>query len=174
MNQVGGRVTKSTISIRRAWLSDIEAVQSILLEAAHWLEAEGEPLWREEELSTELLADDVQAGLYYLAECDGTPVGTVKFQLSDEETWPDAADGEPAFMHRLAVKRSHSGGEVSTALLDFGVERTAALGRRYLRLDCERRPKLQAVYEGFGFRWHSDFRVGPYHVARYELLIEQR
>jgi hypothetical protein len=23
------------------------------------------------------------------------------------------------------------------------------------------------VYERFGFRWHSDHQVGPFHVARY-------
>jgi hypothetical protein len=41
-----------------------------------------------------------------------------------------------------------------------------------LRLDCEAsRPRLRAVYEGFGFRHHSDRQVGPYFVSRYEYAL---
>jgi hypothetical protein len=55
------------------------------------------------------------------------------------------------------------------------VERTRALPRRYLRLDCEAsRPRLRAFYESFGFRYHSDKHVGPYHVSRYEFDVAPR
>lgn len=58
------------------------------------------------------------------------------------------------------------------ALMRWAVERAAALGRRYVRLDCEAsRLRLRAVYERFGFRHHSDRQVGPYFVARYEYVV---
>ena len=58
---------------------------------------------------------------------------------------------------------------MSTALLEWAVREARRLGRRALRLDCEAsRASLRAVYERFGFRYHSDRHVGPYHVARYE------
>lgn len=161
------------ISIRRADSSDVRFVREILLEAEHWLEAKGEPLWHEDEVSTDSIANDVDAGLFYLAECDGVPVGTVRFQLTDELFWPDIHQDESAFIHRLAVRRNYAGGKVSTALLRWSVNRAANLGRRYLRLDCEAsRPKLKDLYERFGFQWHSDRQVGPYYVSRYEFSIE--
>jgi orotate phosphoribosyltransferase len=59
-------------------------------------------------------------------------------------------------------------------MMRWAVERARALGRRYLRLDCEAsRARLRKVYEQFGFRHHSDRHVGPYFVSRYEFEIEQ-
>jgi len=75
-------------------------------------------------------------------------------------------------MHRLAVKRRFAGGDVSIALLDWAAERVRALRHPYLRLDCEAsRPRLRAMYERYGFTYHSDRCVGPYLVARYELRV---
>jgi GNAT superfamily N-acetyltransferase len=86
--------------------------------------------------------------------------------------WPDVLQAESAFIHRLAVKRDFAGGHVSSALLQWAVERTRSLGRRYLRLDCvASRPRLRAIYERFGFRHHSDKQVGPYFVSRYEYEV---
>lgn len=160
------------LSFRQAELADVELVREILLEAEYWLRAMGEPLWRDDELSVDAISSDVEAGSYYVAECDGIAAGTLRFQLSDEETWPDVREGESAFLHRLAVRRSHAGGEVSGALLRWAADRTAALGRRKLRLDCvASRPKLRALYERFGFHYHSSKQVGPDLVARYELTL---
>jgi GNAT superfamily N-acetyltransferase len=79
---------------------------------------------------------------------------------------------ESAFIHRVAVRRHFSGGTASSALLAWAAERAHALGRRYLRLDCEAsRLRLRAVYERFGFQHHSDRHVGPYFVSRYELPL---
>src|SRR5262249_51336905 len=74
--------------------------------------------------------------------------------------------------HRLAVRRRFAGGEVSSALLLWAIARTHTLGRRYLRLDCvASRPRLQALYEGIGFRFHSNRQVGTYYVSRYEFDV---
>lgn len=160
------------VSIRQAQCGDESAVSSILSEAAEWLHERGIPLWKEGELAPQHIAADVAAGLYYLAEVDGTPVGTLRFQLSDPECWPEDAPGEAAYVHRVAVRRAYAGGEISRQLLQWAVERARALGLQFLRLDCDRaRPKLRAVYEKFGFNYHSDRQVGPYLVARYELPV---
>ena len=47
------------------------------------------PMWRADELHPERLASDVGAGLFFLASVDGDAAGTIKFQLSDPEFWPD-------------------------------------------------------------------------------------
>jgi GNAT superfamily N-acetyltransferase len=162
------RMTSETV-IRQATPQDAEVVSGILSEAARWLEQAGMPLWREQELEPARIAPDINVGLFFLAENFGEPAGTVKFQLDDPIFWPEARPYEAAYIHRLAVRRRHAGTGLSTAILRWAVERTHALGRPYLRLDCAAsRPRLRAIYELFGFRYHSDREVGPYLVSRYE------
>ena len=127
------------------------------------------PLWREGELEPGRIVADVSAGLFFLAEYSSDSAGTVKFQLEDSVFWPDARPQEAAYGHRLAVRRRYAGTGLSTVLLRWAVWRSHTLGRRYLRLDCvASRPRLRAVYERFGFQYHSDRQVGPYLVSRYE------
>jgi GNAT superfamily N-acetyltransferase len=160
------------LSIRQATREDIECVAEILGEAARWLERSGMVMWRDDELVPSRITGDVEAGSFYIAECDGESAGVVKFQLEDTLFWPDVPEGQSAFVHRLAVRRRFAGGEVSSALLSWAVERARFLRRHYLRLDCEAsRPKLRAVYERSGFVHHSDRHVGPYYVSRYEYRI---
>lgn len=159
-------------SVRQATPSDTGVVIEILREAARWLEQTGETMWRDDEMSSSHIAADIEAGLVFLAECDGEAAGTIKFQLDDVLFWPDVPREQSAFVHRLAVRRRFAGGGVSSALLQWAVSRTRSIGRTVLRLDCEAsRMRLRAVYEQFGFRHHSDRQVGSYFVSRYEVDV---
>lgn len=159
--------------IRQATPQDVETIGSILGEAARWLAETGQPMWRDNELTPARITEDVAANLFFLAECSGEPSGTIKFQLEDLLFWPDLPQGEAAYIHRLAVRRQFAGQGISTALMQWAVDRARSLGRRYVRLDCEAaRPRLRAVYERFGFCHHSDQEVGPYFVSRYEYAIQ--
>lgn len=163
---------QNVLHIRPAAAADTGAVSAVLVEAATWLSERGTPMWKADELAPDRVAQDVADGLFFLAECDGRIAGTVKFQLEDELFWPDRPRGEAAYVHRLAVRRAFAGRGVSTGLLNWAADRARAVGRPFLRLDCEAaRPKLRAMYERFGFRHHSDRQVGPYFVARYELKV---
>jgi hypothetical protein len=157
------------ISIRQAKASDTETVSSILQEAANWLISRGTPLWKADELSPDKIRADVSTGLFWLADVDGTSAACIRCQTEDRLFWPDVPPEESVFIHRLAVRRQFAGGAVSGALIDWAKARTAGLGKRYLRLDCVATAgKLRALYERAGFRKHSEKRVGPYWVARYE------
>ncbi len=157
------------LSIRQATPQDIDAVAEILGEVARWLEEQGMAMWHQDELQPNRIVADVDSAQFFLAECDGVPAATIRFQLEDRLFWPDVPQNDSAFIHRLAVRRRFSGGEVSSALILWAIARTHALGRRYLRLDCEAsRTRLRAIYERLGFRFHSNKQVGPYFVARYE------
>jgi GNAT superfamily N-acetyltransferase len=155
--------------IRQATPADAGVVADILGEAAGWLRREGMAMWRDDELEAGVIAADVEAGLFFLAEQSGDPAGVVKFQLDDPLFWPDLPRQDAAYVHRLAVRRRYAGTGLSTGLLRWAVGRTGAVGRRCLRLDCEAtRPRLRALYESFGFRYHSDRQAGPYFVSRFE------
>ena len=159
----------SEAQIRQATPQDAEVVSDILKEAARWLEQAGMPLWREDDVEPARIVPDINAGLFIIAEYSDDPAGTMKFQLDDFLVWPDARPQEATYIHRLAVRRRYAGTGLSTALLHWAAGRTHELGRPYLRLDCvSSRPRLRAIYERFGFRHHSDRRVGPWHVSRYE------
>jgi GNAT superfamily N-acetyltransferase len=161
--------------VRQATPQDTRIVSDILMEAARWLEQSGRPMWKDGELLASRIAAEVDAGLFFVAECDGEVAGTITFQLEDLLFWPDVPQEQSAFVHRLAVRRRFAGGRISSALLEWAVLRTRSLSRRFLRLDCEAsRPRLRAMYEHFGFRHHSDRQVGPYFVSRYEYDVTER
>lgn len=161
-------------TIRQAGSNDVYNVSAVLCEAARWLAESGRDMWRDNELLSVRIAADVEAGLFYFAECDGQRAGVIKFQLEDLQFWPDVPQEQSAFVHRLAVRRDFAGGRVSSAMLNWAVERARSLGKDYLRLDCEAsRPKLRGIYERFGFRHHSDRQVGPYFVSRYEYELKR-
>jgi GNAT superfamily N-acetyltransferase len=159
-------------SIRQASVHDSGVISTILKEAADWLTQRGMPMWRAGELEPANIAQDVEPGEFFVAECSGEVAGTVKFQLEDPLFWPDVPAGESAFIHRVAVRRAFAGGGASGAMIQWAADRAKGLGKRFVRLDCEAsRSSLRAVYERFGFRYHSDKQVGPYLVARYEMPL---
>jgi GNAT superfamily N-acetyltransferase len=158
-----------TIAIRQAQPPDAVLVEEMLVEAAQWVDALGEVMWDTGELAPDRIANEVAAGQFHLALADGDPAGVIRFQLEDTLFWPDLPDDHTsAFVHRLAVRRRYKGQGISTTLLQWAVDHARALGRSDLRLDCDQsRPKLMALYEGFGFQFDSFRQVGPYYVTRY-------
>jgi GNAT superfamily N-acetyltransferase len=161
--------------IRDASAADAPVIAEALMEAAKWVEQlDGTVMWVEGELEEDRIRAEVRAGMFVVAEIDGQLAGAIRFQLEDRLFWPDLDGRDSAFVHRLAVRRVFAGQGVSSALLEWTVERARALGKRYLRLDCDAdRPRLRALYERCGFRLHSYRQVGSYYVARYELQILQ-
>ena len=161
------------IDIRHARPEDASVVEDILLEASAWVDSLGVVMWDEGELDAARIAAETAAGQFVIAEIEGDAAGVIRFQLEDRLFWPDLpSPEESAFVHRLAVRRRFKGQGVSDALLTWSIDRARSLGKRYLRLDCdESRPKLRAVYERLGFRFHSFRQVGPYYVARYEYRL---
>lgn len=141
----------------------------MLLEAARWVDALGVVMWEANELASEAIRAEVDAGQFVIAEEAGEPAGALRFQTEDVLFWPDIPQDHSAFVHRLVVTRRFRGQGVSDTLLRWAVDRARTLGKTHVRLDCDaERSKLRALYERFGFRLHSFRQVGPYYVSRYE------
>lgn len=157
------------VRIRAATLEDADLIHAMLLEAEAWLRARGMPMWDPEELDLVPLQRDAAAGMHHLALVEGEPAGTIRFQLDDPEYWPElVGSDQDAYVHRLAVRRAYAGIDVGAALLDWAAGHAAAMGRSFLRLDCDHhRERLRRFYERNGFRYHSDRQVGRFLVARY-------
>jgi len=162
-------VRRVNISVERAGSDDLGVVTEILREAAAWAEACHGELWSAAEIAAARVHADIERGEFFIAHCDGVAAATIRYQLTDDEFWPEAPAGDAAYVHRLAVRREFAGRGIASALLDWAAERARGQGLTRLRLDADlSRPKLRALYERCGFRAHSEARVGPYHVMRYE------
>ncbi|MGY8815264.1 MAG: GNAT family N-acetyltransferase [Gammaproteobacteria bacterium] len=160
------------ITMRQADVHETTIVSSILSEAAKWLIDSNMSLWSLTDVSEDMIREDVTSGLYHMALCNDEAAGIIRFQHEDDIYWPEAKPGEAAYVHRLAVRRKFAGGEVSKAMLKWAVGRAHSEGYYFLRLDCViDRPKLRAMYENFGFTYHSDHDLGPYQVARYKYNV---
>ena len=147
-------------------------VSSVLAEAAEWVAGRSERLWHAQHVSVQAVAPDVELDTYFIAWLNGDAAGVVRLQMEDPEFWPDAAEAEAIYVHRLAVRRKYAGGEVSGALLEYAARRAGELGRKYLRLDCAAdRPALRNVYKRFGFRFCDEREMGSFVIARYELAV---
>jgi GNAT superfamily N-acetyltransferase len=159
-----------TVEIRFARETESELVSSLLVEAATWAAVEGgAPFWPLEQLSADAIIADVVTQRFVLAIADNDAVGTARLTREDPECWPDAVPGVAAYVHRIAIRRSWAGCGLPAMILAWCQRQAQELGCDYLRLDCDAsRPKLCKLYEGLGFRFHSDRSVGRYTVARYE------
>ena len=56
--------------IRQSTRQDTERVADVLRKAARWLQRSGMAVWRDDELVPSRIAADVDAGLFFIAECD--------------------------------------------------------------------------------------------------------
>lgn len=161
------------IEMARATPEEADEVSSILREAADWLIARREALWGPETVSPDAIRPALARGEFYLARIGGVVVGTLILQWEDRHFWPDALPNEAAYIHKLAVRRSVAGRGVAGGMIAWAKETAAAAGRRFLRLDCTLRPRLQAFYERQGFVAHSERDMGPFSVMRYEMVLSK-
>lgn len=167
-------MTHRAVEIRFARETESALVSSVLVEAATWVAGRGAPIWPIEQLGTDAIVADVVADRFVLAIAEPDAVGTARLTREDPDCWPDAVPGVAAYVHRIAVRRSWAGCGLPGMILGWCEKQAQELGCDYLRLDCDAsRPKLCDLYEGLGFRFHSERRVGRYTVARYERAISR-
>ncbi|HEX4146676.1 MAG TPA: GNAT family N-acetyltransferase [Pirellulales bacterium] len=150
--------------------AEVRSACDIMLEAADWLVACGQPLWDREAVAAANAVPQPGEGLLFLAHLAGRPVGTYVLLFEDPLYWPDVGTGKSHYVHKLAIRRSVAGTGVGRGLLTHAIATARAAGRPFLRLDCAPRPKLCAFYESAGFSYHSRRDVGSFLVCRYEIV----
>ena len=162
------------IEFEQASIGQAPIVADILKEAAAWAEQRHGRLWIEAELDAERIRTEIEQGQFFLVRYAAEYAATLRYQLVDELFWPDESSADAAYVHRLAVRRRYAGRGLAAAMLQWAARRARAEGRQFLRLDTDiTRPKLRSLYEGCGFRAHSERQVGPYRVMRYELRLNE-
>jgi len=140
-----------SLVIARAGMEAVPETNALIHEAAAWLVAKGEPLWGPNETSYEDLVQVTQSGELVIGRIGGELVACMYLHNEDKLFWPQDPPREAFYIHRLAVARKYAGRGYADAMLTWAADETRRERRRYLRLDCEPRPKLLAFYSNAGF-----------------------
>ncbi len=158
------------VVIRAAAAGDVPGAREVLRAAAQRLVERGEALWTPDDFTPEFLVPLVNAGELHVALEGGEVVGVFTVQGEDPVFWPDVPAGEALYLHN-SVRPDRAGRGLAQAMPGFALGLAHAQGRAFLRLNCAPRPKLCAVYEGFGFhrRERALWRGGGFDVVRYEM-----
>jgi len=154
-------------------MDDVPDADRLIREAADWLNDAGMTLWGPEETSYEDLLRVAQADELVMGRVDGKAASCMYLHHEDRLFWPQARPGEAFYIHRLAVARKFKGIGFSRAMLDWSVEEARRAGRTHLRLDCEPRPKLLAIYRNADFLRidPEPIQVGRHFVVRHEKRV---
>jgi GNAT superfamily N-acetyltransferase len=137
--------------IARAGMEAVPETDVLIREAADWLIAKGQPLWGPNETSYEELVRVARAGELVIGRINGEMAACMYLHGEDRLFWPQDPPDEAFYVHRLAVARKFAGRGYARAMLDWAEAEVRAKGRLYLRLDCEPREKLLALYRSAGF-----------------------
>lgn len=147
-------------TFEQAGPEDLPTVLDILNEAAAWLQERRIKQWPPEfgngdDWRAKRILKYLTSGESWLVKIDGKPVAT--FNLTDQadpdyaEDWPEGS-GHSLYIFRMAVRRSWSGHDLGTQILDWANAHAKATGHPWLRLDCHRHnQQLQRYYEDRGF-----------------------
>jgi ribosomal protein S18 acetylase RimI-like enzyme len=154
--------------LRQARPADLDAVVSMLEEAARWMVRRGIEGWTPDGFSRERIAVLIESGEMYLAMLDGRPAGTFAIQWSDRETWGDVPD-DAGYIHGLAIRREFAGTGLGREMLGRAEQMVSRSEREYLRLDCVAdNEALNEYYRRAGFAYRGSAVVRGLAVALYE------
>jgi GNAT superfamily N-acetyltransferase len=165
--------SKMALIITRAGMDAVPETDVLIHEAADWLIAKGNALWGPNETALDELTRVARDSELVIGRFDGALAACMYLHGEDRLFWPHVAQGEAFYVHRLAVARRFAGRGFAHAMLEWAEHEVRAKGRLYLRLDCEPRAKLLALYRGAGFipLDPKPIQVGPHFVVRHQKSI---
>ena len=146
-------------NVRVACSGDIDEVVRLMHDAAAWMSAKGTPAWDVARIDRTFAETFVLRSELLVASCSDGIVGCCTLSAEDPEFWPDALKGRPHIC-TLAVRRTHAGRGVSSALIEACRHAARTQGCAKLRLDCH--PNLRGLYERLRIhpRRHFQSRLG--------------
>ena len=162
-----------TLLIARGSFDDVPETDRLIRATADWLTKKGEKLWGPNETSLDELMRVTHAGELIVGRVKGELASCMYLHNEDRLFWPHVSPGEAFYIHRLAVAREFAGRGYAHAMLDWAVNEARSKGRPFLRLDCEPRAKLLALYASAGYSRvdSAPIQVGEHFVVRHERRV---
>lgn len=161
----------STSELQMTW-GDVQAASGVLIASASSLEQRGELLWPPASLTVEKLLRHYPAQTWRVCWQGAQAVACYCLLEADPLFWPDDSPGAALYLHKLAVHPEWQGRGLAQTLLTDAVQETRGRSVPLLKLDtATQRPKLRAIYEGFGFQNVGRREVRGFDVTLYEFPI---
>ena len=164
-------IRPAELAITRAGIEAVPDVHALIRDIAQWLIDRGDALWGDEEMSRDELLRVARAGELITGRVAGALAACMYLHHEDRVFWPEVPHGDALYVHRLGVARRFAGSGYSHAMLDWAVREAGQMGRSFVRLDCEPRPKLLALYRRAGF---VPVDPGPVQVGRHWVVRQEK
>lgn len=104
-------------NVRVACSGDIDEVVRLMHDAAAWMSAKGTPAWDVARIDRTFAETFVLRSELLVASCSDGIVGCCTLSAEDR-VLARRPQGEAAYLHKLAVRRTHAGRGVSSALIE--------------------------------------------------------
>ncbi len=124
---------------------------ALLIRVAGWAETMGPRMWTAEDFPVDRYVDHARAGELIGAIRDGQLVACMLLQARDPIFWPEAAEGEALYIHKLAVDRGAAGAGLGAAMIGWAGDVARDRGVLALRLDTLPFGPLPRLYQRLGF-----------------------
>jgi GNAT superfamily N-acetyltransferase len=160
-----------TLVIARGGVADVAEAHRMICEVAEWLIAKGEALWGANETSLATLEEVALADELVMGRVAGEAAACMFLHRTDPDFWPGDPGGEAVYIHRLAVARAFHGRGFSGSMLAWAEDEARRTGCRFVRLDCEPRPKLMGLYRAAGY---VPVDPGPVIVQGHAVIRQQK
>lgn len=148
------------MEIKQALPKDKKIVNTILIDAAKWLQSMGSSQWSEllEGQDVHGTTKHIDEGKVYIAWDDNKPMGV--FTLIDEpsewdkDLWGEEDGSDYNYLHRIAINRAYSGQGLGGRLVQEALSMTKNDNKEGLRLDCNAEsPALNKFYQSQGLEF---------------------
>lgn len=167
------------ITISPARPDDLATILSLRDEAARWIASMGGDQWQDAwptpDQQAERIAESIATGETWMLHDGPHIAGTIAVdEFSDPHLWTPDEQAEPAhYAHRLIIPRAYAGQGLGAKVLDWGSDRAARCGKRWVRVDVwTSNTRLQQYYLDHGFQHvrtlHTDYPSGALFQRRAE------
>ncbi len=141
---------------------------AVIKEVAEWAASRGLTSWQAQDLERTLIPA-AGRGELYLVKKDGQAAATFILQWVDKVFWGDAPE-DAGYIHKLAVKRNFAGHGLGKYILSWAETKVAAIGRQYLRLDCQANNlKINSYYQEAGFTYRGTLTSSDWNLYEKEV-----
>lgn len=127
---------------------------TVMREVAAWGRSKGYRIWPDEWLTPqELLTVDARPENFCIGTVEGQTACAFILQWADSQYWPDALEGEAAYLHKLCVRRTFAGRGMTKTVVGAVREECRRRSIRYIRLDTALDEKVvRRIYLRAGFK----------------------
>lgn len=113
------------LTVELASAADAATILALRHAAEDWLAARRIDQWPPREIPLSTVADQVDAGEFYIARRNpgGPIVGASRLIWADPAIWPEQGDAA-GYVHGLVIDRSEAGTGLGASLLEWASQRT--------------------------------------------------